>query len=413
MATANLRELDQRLAGELHRRKVANEMDSIKTKMAIENSEEIKHMRAMIQQAYLNKDRAAQISEKQTRSIIHQQEEAMIDKAMLDQREDELRVVAGQKAAKQQTLLNQKAILHDQMYEKKQKCDEAREAFLKEESAVDNIIKKIIDEDCAKQHKDAIKKAEAFQTMQDALAEKERIKMELKEKERLENIEYRKYLESLEQREYEFKLQKAELEAAKEKIYLQMKEMQERDLAERILMDNLREELYREEEEARARKKDADDLAKKANQKEQMRQAEILDRQMKEQRAAEERALEEEYKTTMLKKFAQDEKLEQMHQQKRRMKELEHKREVEKMWQERLRLYREEREKELQWEQNQLKKDDWLEEVIRQEKERLLQEHLPYIDGFLPKAMVKDENDMAYFGATKDFAKAKELGNRY
>lgn len=36
-----------------------------------------------------------------------------------------------------------------------------------------------------------------------------------------------------------------------------------------------------------------------------------------------------------MKKFAVDDKLEQMHQQKRRMKELEHKREVEKMWQER------------------------------------------------------------------------------
>ena len=80
MASANLRELDQKLAGELHRRKVASEMSSIKTKMAIESSAEIKHMKAMIQQAYLNKDRAAQISEKQTRSIIHQQEDAMMDK---------------------------------------------------------------------------------------------------------------------------------------------------------------------------------------------------------------------------------------------------------------------------------------------------------------------------------------------
>lgn len=173
-------------------------------------------------------------------------------------------------------------------------------------------------------------------------------------------------------------------------------------------MDNLREELYREEEEAKARKKDQDEFEKKHRQKAQMREAEVLDRQMKLQRAAEEKKLEDEYKTAMLKKFAVDEKLEQMHQQKRRMKELEHKREVEKMWIERLRLYREERDKELEWEKNNLKKDDWLEDIVAQEKERLLQENLPYIDGFLPKGMVNNENDAKYFAQTQDFHKAEK-----
>merc|ERR1712183_915419 len=105
--------------------------------------------------------------------------------------------------------------------------------------------------------------------------------------------------------------------------------------------------------------------------------------------------------------MGEDEKLEQMHQQKRRMKELEHKREVERMWGEKLKQYREEREKELQWEQGQLKKDDWLEQIIEMEKEKLLQEHLPYIDGFMPKGMIKDENDAKYFGHTQDFHKAQ------
>jgi hypothetical protein len=32
-----------------------------------------------------------------------------------------------------------------------------------------------------------------------------------------------------------------------------------------------------------------------------------------------------------------------------------------------------------------MKKDDWLDEIVKEEKERLLMENLPYIDGFLPK----------------------------
>jgi hypothetical protein len=48
----------------------------------------------------------------------------------------------------------------------------------------------------------------------------------------------------------------------------------------------------------------------------------------------------------MMDKFAKEDKLEQMAQQKRRMKEQDHKREVERLWQERLNAYRIEKERE-------------------------------------------------------------------
>merc|ERR1712238_644729 len=105
------------------------------------------------------------------------------------------------------SLLKQKEILHDQMYEKKLKCDEAREEFLSEKGQVDDIVQKIIDDDVQKQHREAKKKATAFKTMQFALDEKEMIKLSLKERERMENEQYKKYLEGLDLREYEFKLQ--------------------------------------------------------------------------------------------------------------------------------------------------------------------------------------------------------------
>jgi hypothetical protein len=111
-----------------------------------------------------------------------------------------------------------------------------------------------------------------------------------------------------------------------------MKIRQEGELAERELLDNLREELHTEEQEAKARRKDQDNVEKRSRQMQQMKDAEVKDRQMKADRRQDEAKLEEEYKTNMLTKFAQDSKLEQMIQSKRRMKELEHKKEVEKMW---------------------------------------------------------------------------------
>ena len=64
-----------------------------------------------------------------------------------------------------------------------------------------------------------------------------------------------------------------------------------------------------------------------------------------------------------------------MNAQKRRMKEQEHKREIERLWQEKLSVYRAQREQE--WEEMRLKKEQEEIErsVIAQEKERLLAEH--------------------------------------
>ena len=88
----------------------------------------------------------------------------------------------------------------------------------------------------------------------------------------------------------------------------------------------------------------------------------------------------------MAEKFAEDERLEQMNQQKRRMRELEHKREIERLWQERLNVYRAQREQE--WEERRLQQEQ--EEVQRQivakEKERLLAEHAEILNQFNPKA---------------------------
>lgn len=61
---------------------------------------------------------------------------------------------------------------------------------------------------------------------------------------------------------------------------------------------------------------------------------------LKAERAAEEKRLEEDFKQKLLQKFAEDERIEQMNAQKRRMKEQEHKREIERLWQEKLAVYR-------------------------------------------------------------------------
>lgn len=96
--------------------------------------------------------------------------------------------------------------------------------------------------------------------------------------------------------------------------------------------------------------------------------------------------MEDEFKQKLMEKFAEDERLEQMNAQKRRMRELEHKREIERLWQEKLAVYRAQREIELEEKRAQEEEAKRKIMLIEMEKERLLREHGHVLSQYHPKA---------------------------
>ena len=96
--------------------------------------------------------------------------------------------------------------------------------------------------------------------------------------------------------------------------------------------------------------------------------------------------MEDEFKKKMAEKFAEDERLEQLNANKRRMKELEHKRDIERLWEEKLTVYREQREQE--WEEIRQKQEQeaLMRQVVEEYKQRLLQENANLLSEFNPKA---------------------------
>jgi hypothetical protein len=113
-------------------------------------------------------------------------------------------------------------------------------------------------------------------------------------------------------------------------------------------------------------------MMKKYRQKQELQAAKDYQMKLKAERLQEEKRMEDEFKSKMAEKFAEDERLEQMNAQKRRMREQEHKREIERLWQEKLAVYRVQREQE--WEEKRLKQEQEFiqQEIIAREKERLL-----------------------------------------
>jgi len=96
--------------------------------------------------------------------------------------------------------------------------------------------------------------------------------------------------------------------------------------------------------------------------------------------------MEDEFKYKLMQKFAEDERLEQMNAQKRRMREQEHKREIERLWQEKLAIYRAQREMELEEKRVKEEEERRKAAVVEMEKERLLREHGAILTQYHPKA---------------------------
>jgi hypothetical protein len=108
-------------------------------------------------------------------------------------------------------------------------------------------------------------------------------------------------------------------------------------------MERVRQELYLEEQEQKVRHFERDEMERKLRQRIDLQKQHQDQVGMKKMREFEEMREEERIKQEMLNKYAQDDKIELMNAQKRRMKQLEHKHAVETLLEERRRRMNEEK----------------------------------------------------------------------
>lgn len=139
--------------------------------------------------------------------------------------------------------------------------------------------------------------------------------------ERYEDEMVRRYAAQQQQRMDELSALKAQAEEAREKIFLKLKEEEDARRAEEEFKENLRNELYMEETENAARAKERAEAEKRLRVREELQAAKDFQLRLKADRAAEEKRMEDEFKRKLMEKFAEDERLEQMNAQRRRMRE--------------------------------------------------------------------------------------------
>ena len=87
----------------------------------------------------------------------------------------------------------------------------------------------------------------------------------------------------------------------------------------------------------------------------------------------------------MMAKFAEDDRIEQMNAQKRRLKQQEHKRAVEALIEQRKSQFAADRERELEERREEERMENFRKQIIEEERQKLLQEHAMRLLGYLPK----------------------------
>ncbi|KAH1184161.1 meiosis-specific nuclear structural protein 1 [Mauremys mutica] len=397
-------EQEERLATELARLNYEKLKDEKMRQQIRENSLELRELEKKLKSAYMNKERAVQIAEKEAIRYEKMKRDAEISQKMKEEQE---RVIMEESSAelrrnKEKILYQQE--LEKQLEEQEKKKQDAYEEFLKEKLMIDEIVRKIYEEDQMERQL-KLEKMRATQRYIEEFKNEQAI-WKRKKREEMEE-ENRKIMEfaNMQQQREEDRMAKAQAsEERKQKLQNMIAQNLEREQQEREDLEQVRQELYLEEQAEADRKREMAEMEKRIRQRLELRQtyeAQVAFKKIVLQALQEE---EEAFRQKMLAKFAEDDRIEQMNAQKRRMKQLEHRKAVEKLIEERHKQFLADKERELEERQLEERRQGNIHAIVEEERQKLLKEHATKLLGYLPRGILKDEDDVNMLG--EEFRKA-------
>jgi hypothetical protein len=345
---AVLREQDERLAAELARRKTQAVREAKNVQRICEQSEELRELEEKLKAAYMNKEREAQVKESATLIAKQAEAEAVMAKDMEADRQRGLQAEAYRDYLRVQDGKAMRKALDAQMGEKESMKAEAYQAFLKEKEMVDRVVEAIIAEDNAERLARHTKEAEVKSYIESFIREQEEYKEKRQLENEAENAAIRAYAEQVMGREQALRLAREKDQNTKDAILEKMSAQMAQRQKEADELEALRNELVIQETEERVLQKEKEKMERAVRQRLDIALANEYQRQLKAIRREEEKLEEDHFRVAMLEKFAEDDRIDQLNAQKRRQKQIEHRREIERLLELRREKYEQERAAELQ-----------------------------------------------------------------
>eukprot|EP00929_Paragymnodinium_shiwhaense_P067250 TRINITY_DN33868_c0_g2_i1.p1 TRINITY_DN33868_c0_g2~~TRINITY_DN33868_c0_g2_i1.p1 ORF type:complete len:822 (+),score=265.87 TRINITY_DN33868_c0_g2_i1:195-2660(+) len=392
-------EIQERLADELCKRKAAEAREEAYRQKIVASSDQLRLLKEKLKTAAMNKARAMQMVDRQAREEEDRDQEAHMAAYLEEQRLNALEKLAEQEREKAQQRGQVLLLQQQQVADKEvQRYHEGQEQLAKEKQDVEEVVSRIMEEDRQAQELQRKQQEERRMVMdfyRDQYREQIRAQdardMELEQKNQEFMRRKREEVDRLAQEEASRKREKdkevAAMVAEREDEF--RKEEERRRILESLELEEQLER-HRQREELEARKRREDIVARQRDQQEYLERK----RQREQHREEEERRFREE----LAAKLANDDRIEQMSAQKRRMKLLEHRREVDRQVEERRKLYEAARQRELHEEQLKKEEEDRQAHIVEEERKKLLEEHAQPLRNFLPKGVLQNEAELAYLG---------------
>lgn len=390
---ALLRQQDEALAAALYDVKSQRVAEETNARRICEESEELKELKEKLRAAKISKVRATQLEE---RNLVEKQR-ATHDRAMDVMMENDRQAALDREYEESQRKfflnLQSRSVLQNQIAERQQRKREAYEAFLTEKAMVDEIVRGIEEEDREKMVAQQRKQQELQENIRIYLeerrmwreAERQRAEEELRKIQEYNALQLKRQDELRANKKAKQDREDAALRQVTKEIEAKRREEEEM----RALLD----ELYMEEAEQKALEKMREERAKRERMKNEMLRANEAQKQLKAERAAQLQAEEEEFREQMFAKFAEDKRLEQMNDARRRREMQNYKNEVERLIEERRQMYQASVEAELAERKQKEEQEKYRLAVVERERQRLLRENAEDLKDYLPKGVLKDARD--------------------
>merc|ERR1711981_379120 len=136
-------------------------------------------------------------------------------------------------------------------------------------------------------------------------------------------------------------------------------------------------------------------VRKKLEDRVEMMRAYESQMQLKEEKKKMDKEEEEKFRVQLMAKFAEDDRIEQLNDQKRRMKIQKHRREVERLLKEKQAMYELDRQQEVEEQRKGKEEEARRHTIVELERQRLLREHAGDLQDFFPKGVLEHESDIA------------------
>jgi len=391
-------EEEERLATVLARRQHEVERSQREVQQLREQSEELRALAEKIRTARVNKERAEQLRD--NAQLKAQQQEYDTTFNLYVQRSEA--AAAAQEAealAKRKAMaIKAREVLEEQMAERQDLLKIAEEQAIRERAMVDQVVARIAEENNAEATLRAAKVQETKAFIAQFLEQQEAARRAREARDKAEEQKRLDHWTMVREREAEEAARKAERKAEADRLYEKVRvEMEAANRAREEEEDLIN--LLRQEEAEAKRRADEEEAKRKAEQmRREMQLANEYQMRLKAQREAQLKADEEAFKATMMARFAEEDRIEQMNAQKRRMRQLEHAREVQRMVDDRRRLYQEQKAREEAEIAAQSAEEARKQVILEAERQKLLAEAAELKD-YLPRGVLRDQADIDYINS--------------